>query len=304
MSKNGNLKYQVQQNLQSKLAIGQSKHADKQKMKEEVDGSIFGISTGKIYSWSTYRTYLDACIKFTEYCERVHGVSKRVSLDNLDKYAEMYLKTHIEANKSTYTVKMQRSALSMMFGKKIEIEMPARSVSEIKRSRNEVQADKHFARDGKYKDVFDIASSCGCRREGLLNLKGGDMRVVNGHIYIRLQEKAGKVRLAPVLPGREKLVKEFFAKFKNGERCFEKVDKNIDIHSYRREYAQNLHECIKKNRELRDEILKIYPARKECVNSENYKTRDGYTFNRDDVYLITQALGHNRLEVTVTHYLK
>ena len=79
----------------------------------------------------------------------------------------------------------------------------------------------------------------------------------------------------------------------------------------------------KKNtdRTFRADILKEYPERHEYktykdkdgnrvtyeIKSETITTRQGkesQTFNRDDVYCVSQALGHNRLDVTIAHYLK
>ena len=42
------------------------------------------------------------------------------------------------------------------------------------------------------------------------------------------------------------------------------------------------------------------------IKSETITTRrgaDSKTYIRDDVYCVSQALGHNRLDVIITHYL-
>lgn len=86
----------------------------------------------------------------------------------------------------------------------------------------------------------------------------------------------------------------------------------------RREYAKRLYRDIVENRELRDKYLKEYPKRKEyktqkdrngisCtkeIKTKYYKDRENNIFERDDIYIVSQALGHNRLEVSITHYLK
>ena len=68
-------------------------------------------------------------------------------------------------------------------------------------------------------------------------------------------------------------------------------------------------------------ILAKYPTRheykiikdKETGESRTYEIQSGtyttrgenkQTFDRDEAYICTCALGHERLEVTVTHYLK
>lgn len=99
------------------------------------------------------------------------------------------------------------------------------------------------------------------------------------------------------------------------------LNKHADIHAYRGEYARALHEAVNTDRTFRADILKEYPERHEYktykdkdgnrvtyeIKSETITTRQGkesQTFNRDDVYCVSQALGHNRLDVTIAHYLK
>ena len=53
---------QVQERLDSMLAIGQSKHQDKKE----------GITGEKIYSWGTYKAYLQQCCQFVRYCRNQH----------------------------------------------------------------------------------------------------------------------------------------------------------------------------------------------------------------------------------------
>ena len=79
-----------------------------------------------------------------------------------------------------------------------------------------------------------------------------------------------------------------------------------------------MYDEIKDNKELRDEILKNYPERRELktqkdkdgntvtkeIKSDVYKDRSGNVWKRDDIYVLSQALGHNRLDVSITHYLK
>lgn len=50
---------QVQERLDSMLAIGQSKYEDKK----------LDLTKRKIYSWSTYKSYLQQCCQFVRYCK-------------------------------------------------------------------------------------------------------------------------------------------------------------------------------------------------------------------------------------------
>ena len=102
---------------------------------------------------------------------------------------------------------------------------------------------------------------------------------------------------------------------------FEEVKQHMDVHAYRDKYAVDLYKSIVDDRELQSQLLKQYPMRHEYktvrdkatgekktveIKSKTFTTRRGEdkkTFVRDDVYIVSQALGHNRLDVTITHYL-
>lgn len=78
----------------------------------------------------------------------------------------------------------------------------------------------------------------------------------------------------------------------------------MDVHSYRRSYAKEIYKQLAGNKEFRDDILRYYPTRNENVKSDTYisrKTKEH--FDRNSVYIVSQCLGHNRLSVSVNHYL-
>lgn len=92
----------------------------------------------------------------------------------------------------------------------------------------------------------------------------------------------------------------------------------MDIHALRREYAYNLYQDIQRDDELRTFLLEHEPPRREYRTTKNkdgekvtkevkrdfYKTKDGDIYSRDDVYLISRMLGHNRIDTAICHYLK
>ena len=216
---------------------------------------------------------------------------------------------------------MERSALGMLYGKQIDIKLPARTPDQITRSRGETKNDKYITRDGKYKDVFTIALATGSRRKDISKLCVNNFREVDGKLYVFFEKsKGGRDRLTPVLEKYEKDVRDIIeqAKVDGKTRLFNHIPKEIDVHGLRREYCQNLYDEIKDNKELRDEILKNYPERRELktqkdkdgntvtkeIKSDVYKDRNGNVWKRDDIYVLSQALGHNRLDVSITHYLK
>lgn len=303
----------IHTSLKNKISFGESKHRDKQEMN-------FGESNYKIYSYSTYNTYLKECKLYARWLEDEKGISKVNDLSKTEQYAKEYIQSRLDARVSVYTAKLERSALSMLYSKRIDIEMPVRDNKAIKRSRQETKNDKYISRDGKYRDVFTMAVATGCRRKDLNNLTKDCLLEKDGHLYIKiLGSKGGRDRLTYVRQEYAEQVREIVKNSsENKNKLFKHIPKEIDVHSLRREYCQGLYAEIKDNHELRDDILKNYPERHEYktqkdkngnsitkeIKSNVYKDRDGNVYERDTVYVLSQCLGHNRLDVSVTHYLK
>ena len=302
------------QTLSNKLVFGQSKKAAKKDLG-------FGQSTYQIYSVNSYKTYLKQCKQYAKWLKQEKGINKIDDINKTEQYAKEYIQKRMDDGKSIYTVKMERSALGMLYGKQIDIKLPSRTPDQITRSRKETKNDRYISRDGKYKDVFTIAIATGSRRKDISKLCVNNFREVDGKLYVYFERsKGGRDRLTPVLEKYEKDVRDIIeqAKVDGKTRLFNHIPKEIDVHGLRREYCQNLYDEIKDNKELRDEILKNYPERHELktqkdkdgntvtkeIKSDVYKDRSGNIWKRDDIYVLSQALGHNRLDVSITHYLK
>ena len=302
------------QTLSNKLVFGQSKKAAKKDLG-------FGQSTYQIYSVNSYKTYLKQCKQYAKWLKQEKGINKIDDINKTEQYAKEYIQKRMDDGKSIYTVKMERSALGMLYGKQIDIKLPSRTPDQITRSRKETKNDRYITRDGKYKDVFTISIATGSRRKDISKLCVNNFREVDGKLYVFFEKsKGGRDRLTPVLEKYEKDVRDIIEQAKNEgkTRLFNHIPKEIDIHGLRREYCQGLYDEIKDNKELRNEILKNYPERRELktqkdkdgntvtkeIKSDVYKDRSGNVWKRDDIYVLSQALGHNRLDVSITHYLK
>lgn len=314
MARKRTLEQLIKQDLVNKTAFGQSKHLDKHALG-------FGESTYKIYSYSTFDTYLKECSQYAQWLKETKGISKLTDLSITEQFAKEYIQERLNNGVSVYTAKMERSALSMLYGKTIDIEMPKRDNKNISRSREESVNDKHHSRDGKYKSVFDMALGTGCRRCDLESLKVDCLVEKDGHLYAKItRSKGGRDRLVFVRKEYAQSIKEHVLKrqIEGYTKVFDKVPRKIDIHALRRDYCKKLYVDIKDNRQLRDDILKNYPPRVEYktntdkngntyakqIKRDYYKDRDGNVYDRDDIYVLSQCLGHNRLDVSVTHYLK
>lgn len=291
---------QIHSALANKIAFGESKHLDK--IEQE---TTFGKSTYKIYSFSTYDTYNKVGREYAKWLAE-KGV-KYGKLADTELYAREYIETRLEDGKSVYTLKMERSALGMIYGHNIDVPLPVRHNRDVKRSREETSNDKHISRTGKYADIFIVATASGCRRCDLKSLNINSLVEREGKYFLDIkQSKGGRDRLAPVLPSKVDEVKKIFEQAKETKKgkIFEHIPKEIDVHGLRREYAQELYHVLTDDKLLRNEYLTCYPARNEKVKSDFYKDRNGNIFERDTVYIVSQALGHNRLDTSITSYLK
>lgn len=316
MAKKKTVEHIIHNTLANKIAFGESKHANKQDVG-------FGVSTYKIYSYSTYSTYLKEGKQFAKWLTAEKGLNKVKDIIELEKYAKEYIQHRLDSGVSVYTAKMERSALGMIFGKQIDIKMPKRDNRDIKRSRLDTKNDKYISRTGKYKDVFTVATATGGRRKDISRLEINDFKEINGRLYVQfLKSKGGRDRLAPVLPALETEVRQIIkqAKEENRSLLFRHVPKEIDVHGLRREYTKSIYDAFEADRNFRDEYLKVIGCEEKreyytYVNKDGnrqmkevkrtyYKDRDGNIFDRMSLFATSEANGHNRLDVSVTHYLK
>ena len=314
MAKKQTIQHLIHSELASKISFGKSKHEDKKNL-------AFGESNYRIYSYSTYETYLKEMTAYARWLKEEKGISKAADLSKTEQYAKEYLQYRMDKGNSVYTLKMERSALSMLYGKQIDFSLPMRDKTSITRSRNETTNDKHYSREGKYRDVFIMGVATGGRRKDLVNLKTNALREKDGQLYISFERsKGGRNRLSPVREEYVNEVREIFLKrqTEGKEKVFDKIPQKIDIHALRREYAKNLYKDILTNPALREEYLKQYPVRSEyktqkdkdgivytkIIRTNTYKDRDSNIYDRNDLYVISQALGHNRIDTSITHYLK
>lgn len=301
-------------NLKDKIAFGESKHKDKQ-------GMDFGQSTYKIYSYGTYNTYVKECAAYAKWLATEKDLKKTDNINKTEQYVKEYLQSRLDSGVSIYTAKMERAALGMLYSKQIDFKMPIRNSKNIIRSRLEVDNDKHYSESGKYKDVFVLARATGGRRSDLSKLTVDSFLEKDGHLYVQFQQsKGGRDRLTYVREEYRQEVEDIIQKAKEAgkTKLLHKIPGRIDVHGLRREYCKGLYLEIKDNKELRDDILKNYPTRHEYktqkdadgnsftkeITRDYYKDREGNVYNRDDIYVCSQCLGHNRLDVSITHYLK
>lgn len=295
-NKIGSLTKQVQNALDQKLAIGQSKHLDKLKGKE--------FTKDKIYSWDTYRSYMKHCNYFIQYCKGEYGCK---TLNQCRTYVDEWLQKRSEQGLSAYTQKLEASALAKMYGcsTKDFIKTDTRYRAAITRSRGEKIRDSHFS-EKKHQDLIEFCKSTGLRREELRLLTGDKLIKKNDKYYIKIDKgsKGGRYREAPVIRNID-LVKSYMATA-NTKKVFEKIPNGADIHSYRSSYATELYNTLARPIE-QIPYDKVNQGTGRSYQSEVYHCRGdlkGTTYDKVAMKQVSEALGHNRISIIAEHYIR
>ena len=313
------LKQQVDEELRSMLAIGQSKHADK----------ATGETADKIYSFGTLKAYQQQCIAFAVYCKQVH---KAKNLADCRQFVDEYLKMNIDKNMSPYTIKLQASALAKLFHctTKDFMATPSRKRENITRSRHSVKRDCRY-KSGENDDFIRFCKCTGLRRREVAALQGAALREEDGKYYIFVSNgKGGRKRVSEIVGSPEDIAFVVTMMKNVGERkVFDRIP-DIDIHSLRAEYAKSVYEQYARScQEYKKERMILYHNRLVTTYIDKSEVqafydadgnlkkgfvdvRTAYCCKNDkknicyDRYALlkaSQALGHNRASVVADHYL-
>ncbi len=276
MSKRTSLTKQVQNELDSRLAIGQSRHA----MKKEGDDSKY------IFSWTTYRNYLKHLIYFVKWVKDNPQViaelgGKPRTLDECKPYCHLWIEDMCKKHLSASTISMCASALVKLYQRNreelsIADLIPEQRRANIKRSRCQAIRDKNFNK--KLPENNKLASFCRCtglRRRELAQIRGSDLVRDRGKWFLSVtcDTKGGRPRLSEIL-GTEEEIKSIvdLCKSAGTERIFPKPNTNADIHSFRADYAKRVYaQYARKPEECRNERIILHNGK----IVEIYVSKDG-----------------------------
>lgn len=269
---------QVQKSLDSKLAIGESKHHAK----------IVGVAHDHIYSWNTYRTYLKHGCYFVKWAKVKYGCK---TLEQARLYVDEYLQSR--SHLSAYTQKLDASALAKVYGCKTTdfVATEVRHRADISRSRGEKVRDRNFS-ESRNKEFVDFCRSTGLRRSEISELRGNQLVQRNDKFYIEVTGKGGRTRLAPVIGEVKNVVDRMMAC--GNEKVWSKVPNGADIHSYRSQYATSIYNSLAKPKEL------IPKEDRYCCRGD----LKGTWYDKKAMIVVSNALGHNRISIIAGHYIR
>lgn len=281
MAKRKSLTRQVQETLEGKLRIGQSKH------KAKANGS----AADGIYSYKTLKTYMEQCNYFVKYCKEKHRCRY---LGECRQYADEYLQHGKDRDLSNYTLHLSRSALCKLYGDSCEdyLQLPPRKRQDIKRSREAAARDKHFSEKKNEKIVF-FCKATGLRRHELEQVRGINYKYKDGELFVIVNKgKGGKYREIPIYKGHKARIREIMQAAGEGF-VFPEVPEAMDVHSYRSQFATAMYERL-----ARPVFLIPSKERYYCRGD-----RKGVILDKKAMLQVSRALGHNRISVIAGHYL-
>lgn len=283
---------QAIERLDERMAIGESRREAKE-IRRAAGEYIWTFSTGKMHSYKTRTTYQEHILRFVNWSRATYQITSLEQLDTrANELASLYLQQEIAAHKSPYTLQVERSALRLFFADRTlasSVTLPRRTRATITRSRGPAAHDRHF-QPANWQPLMNFERSCGLRRSELARLTVGDVyHTAQGQLVIHvLNGKGGKEREAPVLPGHEQDILALITGRQPDERVFERIPQHLDVHALRREYAQALYLFHAPGREL--------PPRDGRLGRVDYELHA--------VQRVSWALGHNRVDVVLRHYLR
>jgi integrase len=292
LGKRKSLIRQAIERLDSLMAIGQSRFVAKQEQCQQ-GTPRFAFSTGLIHSHRTRVVYQEQVLRFLNWCRAHHHLRYLEQVEpRVEELACAYLLEHLHEGKSVYTLLTERSALRLFFGERKLAEavtLPKRRREEITRSRLPVASDRQF-QPANWQGEIAFLEACGLRRSEAAALRVNEViPQPDGKIYILVRRgKGGRQRIVPVLPGSEEAVLISIKDRSDPEgRVFARLPKRLDVHALRRTYAQRFYQHLSK-REL--------PPTEGRLRPQDY--------DREAVRIVSQALGHRRLDVVLTYYLR
>lgn len=278
--------------LEDKMAIRQSRGKAKDAARESGE-SIWAFSTGKIHSFKTRTTYQEHILKFVTWTRSTYQIkSLEDELDpRADELATEWLQQRLAEGKSSYTLQVQRAALRLFFDNRTlagAVVIPRRARENIKRSRGEKRHDRHFQPEN-WPTLVNFLRATGLRRQEVHDLRVRDIQDHDGHMMVHVASgKGGRWRDVPVLPGCETDVQVVCEGRAPEELAFERIPKHMDVHSYRRVYAQALYLYYAPGRSLPPTVGRLKPG----------------DYDRMAAKHVTEALGHNRIDVVLRHYIR
>lgn len=292
MGKRPGAKYAAVQRLDAIMADGEKRSVAKAEARSRGE-SLFAFTDNRIHAFESRNNYQKIVMRFIDWCRNHYSLRTLAQIDEqADELVSLFLAERIALNYSAWTLQTERSALRMFFQDRHlaeMVELPQRKRENIKRSRRPTKRDQNINLDN-WQHVIGFCLASGLRREELRDLYARDVyvRASDQRLVVRVVKgKGGKWREVPVFPGRAQLVLQQVEGKEPDTHVFNRITSLLDIHSYRRQFAQELYEYLSGR--------PLPPVDGRLKNAD---------FDQDVALYVSRCLGHNRIDIIFQHYIR
>lgn len=261
-----NIRYQMCRALESKISLGTSKRAAKQK-------SDNGVSE-HIHSAQTARTYMQQARQYGDYLK-----GNGLGYCTMDE-ARAHAREYIEAQQSEYSRHTARSALAKVFGCSGPdlCELDKRKPKDITRGRKVTERQRGIER--QHPELAEVCRSLGARHNReLTHIEAKDFHVrEDGNLYCHIRGKGGRVRDALVLPGEGRSIIERRISQQPSGPLWPSVPSHANVHGWRADYAARCYQ---------------YALDHGYGNGDTYHARGlGSEWDKGALDYVSEQLGH------------
>lgn len=303
-NKKESIKYQVTKTLISKqhfspkdckeeLKVHKKEEREKIRGKaEELGIPLNQMQLPEIYGKKTFEAYLKQGCRFAEYIQKEHPEIKK--LEDCKVHVKEYLEFCKVRGDSAHSLRLYGSALGKVFGcqsAEFKFKFPIRHPENKTRSVTKTKYDEVVER--RNAELIEVLKVIGLRRVEAEPLTR-DQISLDCTKLTDVLGKGGKLRDVEVL-NPEILKKYMETHPRQDNLLFGKIEKNVDVHSFRYDYA--------------DALYKKYLSEKY---EKGGKTTDWYIrhdgsgrrYDRDVALIVSNNLGHERVDTAIISYLK
>ena len=310
MSRNKkNIKQQLNERVDGLLRIGQKK------VKESKGSSHYNPNRSEgIHSIKTADTYRRVINVFAEHCKE-QGIREIAQIDS--NIIGSFVVTR--SNLSSWTISKDLAAIN----KVLDTHYTPKDFGIQERSRDQVVHNRRIHTDNSTAEresnraALWFAYATGCRRSSILTVTADKaIRDESGTVIgFQFKEKGGRERNALVLPSERQAMTDYVnarqSEYGERGRLIDTCDRNCNPHYQRAEYANQLYREIKDHRDRGEDIYgghrsTFIDARQleKALSHPRYQRETVHGYETKICAEISQALGHNRIEVVVNSYLR
>ena len=297
--------------LNSKNCFGQSKYQAKQESYQNGNkGKVNGI-----YSKKTMKDYKQVATQFNAW-QKSKGYNFQSIKEITPTIITEYLLERQSGNYSAWTLSRDLSALNKIFDTSIakkDVGLSSRHSANITNNRGLGNNYRNSVyTNSTNKEIIAFIQATGVRRQSLTTIKPSNAIYDSKGTVIGFSvvEKGGKARNCYVRKDCQQTITDFVSQHsatKGNQPFWSKINKNLNTHWYRGDYAKGLYNDLLNAKNHGQDYFDGYrdkfinPTKLATATKNHKSTTKGY--DTEVLAMVSQNLGHNRIDVIYTNYL-